>query len=148
MSPSASTSVATVMALDTSESPSPSMSSPLANVESAISAVEGDDAMAPKAAAVRKLSSLTMSKPTRPAFGTVPTIFISMNEVGMSFHWLNDCCSAVRACATVSTGAPSGFGTGSRVELMRYWTGIERTSHLIPITARRSGRESGTARCR
>ena len=54
MSPSPSASVALEIPSATSESPSPSMSSPAAKVESAIKLVEGETAIAPKLAAVRK----------------------------------------------------------------------------------------------
>jgi hypothetical protein len=78
MSPSLSTSLQVVMALDTSESPSPSRSSPLTSCESEIRVTEGAEAIAPKLAAVRKVSSLTMSKPRRPGLATVPTILSLM----------------------------------------------------------------------
>ena len=78
MSPSLSASLQVVMALDTSESPSPSMSSPLLSCKSAIRVTEGAEAITPKLAAVRKVSSLTMSKPRGPGLATVPTIFSSM----------------------------------------------------------------------
>ena len=78
MSPSPSTSRAEVMAALTSESPSPSMSSPSTRSVSAISVTDGEDAMASKPGAVRKVSSFTMSKPQAPGLGVVPAIPISM----------------------------------------------------------------------
>src|SRR5262245_37610752 len=133
MSPSPSASAQTVIVLETSESPSPSMSSPSKKVESAIKLTEGDDAIAPKPAAVRKDNSLMKSNPTSPGFAVVPVILMSMKEVGISFQASNEVCKAAWAWATVNTGAPSGFGIGSSVLFMLYFTGTLRASHLMPI---------------
>src|SRR5262245_7376856 len=141
MSPSPSTSVQTVIALEKSESPSPSKSSPSAKVLSLIKLVENEDALDVKVAGVRKVNSLTKSKPATHGFAVVPVIFISIKEVGMLFQVSNDVCKASRAWASDNTGGSSGLGLGSSglgmgssVLFMLYCTWILRTSHLMPIT--------------
>src|SRR5690242_7796522 len=120
MSPSASTSCAVVMALETSESPSPSRSSPFTSVVSEMRLVEGEEAMALKPADVRNVSSLIMLKPTSPGLLVVPLICMLMYEVGIEFHASNDAWSAVVASARDKTGAPSGFGIGLSVLFILY----------------------------
>src|SRR5262245_8828946 len=103
------------------------MSSPFANVASAVRLVEGEEAMAVKVAAVLKVSSLTKSNPRRPGLVVFPTIRRSMYDVGIPFHASKDPCSAAVAVATVRTGAPSGLGTGSAgAPLTRYFPGSAR----------------------
>src|SRR5215510_10370636 len=134
MSPSPSTSLQTVIALETSESPSPSISYPSSNVLSAIKLVVNEDARAVKLGRVRKVNSLTKLNPAISGLAVVPVIFISMKEVGMLFQESNDVCKAAWAWASVRTGSPSGLGIGSSVLFMLYFTGMLRTSHLMPIT--------------
>src|SRR5262245_53564706 len=59
---------------------------------------------------------------------------MSINDVGMLFQALNEAWSAACASATVRNGAPSGLGIGSRVVFILYLTGMQRESHLIPMT--------------
>src|SRR5215212_10748607 len=122
------------MALETSESPSRSMSSPFASVVSLIRLVEGEEAMAAKAALVRNVSSFMKSKPASVVLLVVPVILMSMNEVGRLFHALNDDCNAACASATDRKAGPSGLGTGFSEVFMEYFTGMLRASHFIPIS--------------
>ncbi len=150
-----------LMWLETSEVPSPSMSSPSLSWESAISVIEGVEAIAPKPAVVRKVSSLTMSKPASPGLAIVPTIFSSMYEVGILVQASKDLSNAVLASASVITGAPSGLGIGSMVLLRCHGTGMQRGSWkmrtslaliwpgigdgTLPVTSRLSRKPPATA---
>ena len=98
--------------------------------------MEGEEAMAVKLVAVRKVSSFVMSKPRTPRFPVVPTICEFMYEVLMEFHRLKDACSAVVAAATVRTGVfgGRGFGIGSSVLFIRYLTGMQRESQKMRTT--------------
>src|SRR5215213_314629 len=122
------------MALETSESPSPSMSSPLTSVESLIRLVDGEEAIAAKPAAVRNEISLVMLNPTNPGLAVVPVICMLMKEVGMLFQEFNEPCMVVVASATLRNGAPKGLGIGLSVVFMLYRTGMLRASQRIPIT--------------
>src|SRR5262245_66205927 len=99
------------------------MSSPATNVASASRTQDGEEAMAPKVAAVLNVSSLIMSKPIRPGLVTFPTICMLMYEVGMLFQASNEACRAGVACASVRNGAPRGLGVGSAEALTRCLTG-------------------------
>src|SRR3954453_14124433 len=116
------------MALETSEMPAPAMSSPSLSWLSAISVIEGVEAIAPNPDVVRKVSSLIMWKPASPGLATVPTIFSLMYEVGTLFQASNDLVNVVVASASVITGAPSGLGIGSIVLFTCHGTGMQRGS--------------------
>ena len=68
---------------------------------------DGDEAMAVKLAAVRKVSSLTKSKPRTPGLLVVPVICILMYEVVMLFQASKEACISACAWASVNTGAES-----------------------------------------
>src|SRR3954462_11095253 len=102
-----------VMALETSETASPSMSSPSLSWESAISVIDGVTEMKPKPGGTLKVGSLIMSKPPKPGSLIVAPTFSSMYEVGILLQESQDFWSAVRASATETTGPPSGLGIGS-----------------------------------
>ena len=57
--------------------------------------IDGEDAIAPKPAAVRNEISLTKLKPTSPGLLVVPTICRLMKEVGMLFHRFMEFCISV-----------------------------------------------------
>src|SRR5579872_3968689 len=117
-----------VMALETSETPSPSMSSQSLSWVSAISVIDGVTAMKPKPGGTLKVSSLIMSKPPKPGSLIDPPTCSSMYEVGILFHESNDFWSAVLAAARETTGPPSGLGIGSWFLLSWNWTGMQRES--------------------
>src|SRR5262245_17932965 len=114
------------------------MSSPSTRVVSSIRLTEGEAAIAPKLAGVRNVNSLTKSNPANPGLLVLPVILMSINDVGILFHASNDAWNADRASASESTGGPSGLGIGSRVVFILYLTGMQRESHLIPMTRART----------
>ena len=72
------TSLQVVMALETSEIPSPSMSSPSTNTASSSRVTLGVEAMKSKLFSVRNVISFLKSKPTKPGLLLVPTIRMSI----------------------------------------------------------------------
>src|ERR671910_654865 len=105
----------TEIADETSESPSPSISSPLVRFVSAIRLVDGDEAIAAKPAAVRNVSSLIISNRIKPGLFVVPTMLPSIYELGIPVQASNDASNAALAWATVRNAGPSGLGMGSSV---------------------------------
>jgi hypothetical protein len=134
MSPSPSASPQVVREAKTSESVSPSMSSPATRLESSSRAIEGDEAMAVNPAVVLNVSSFFMSKPRTPALVRLPTIWLFTHEVWISFHRSNERWKAAVASARVRNGAPRGFGMVAEKLFIRYCTGMQRTSQRKPMT--------------
>src|SRR6185295_5555483 len=86
MSPSPSKSVHWVIELETSESPSPSKSSPLLSVDVAARRTGKNEAKKLNAGPVRKVISLIMSNLRLPAFATSGPKLNWMYDVGIAFH--------------------------------------------------------------